>query len=452
MNLASALIKQIIAQKDIETWSFVREHYLPGEFQSLFTYIEKHIDTYNELPSFDDLKLSIRDKITQEKVYSIESIEVDSDAWSLLEYLKNEYTQILILDELDKYIENSIAMSTAKENVESIHNIILLVEDRVDLTDPSESMQSIELFDSEEEIANYIPLGLNQDFDIGNKFKPTDLVLVGGVKGTGKSIVCSNIADSVYNSGKSALYFTIEMSSREILQRQCAISTKINLTRLQLRDLTFTEWKLVAEWWSKRFEGGEEDLSIFYDDQNFDKFHELLIKRPINKNHIIDIVHDPELTLSKIKSILDVKLSNSNYGIIIVDYINQITTKHRNGQYDWTAQIEIAKELKVIAQNYNCLTFSAYQTDDKGIARFSKGILDAPDAVYSLKAYTHDDSCMSFNVEKVRGRPPVSFTSEMDWSCIKIGPKTTLNPVERAEIINNMKTGEEIEDITSTPF
>lgn len=451
MNLASALIKQIITQKDIDTWSNVREHYLPGEFRSLFGFIEKHIDAYKELPSFDDLKLSIRDRVVQEKLYSIESIEVDSDANSLLEYLKNEYAQILILDELDKYVDISIAMSSAQENIESLHDIIMLVEDKVDLEDPSESMQSIELFDSVEDIANYIPLGLNQDFDLENKFKPTDLVLVGGPKGTGKSVVCSNIADSVYQTGKSAIYFTIEMQSREILQRQCAISTGVNLTRLQLRDLNQQEWIKVVTWWANRFEDGKDVLDVYHKNNDFDEFHKTLIKRPLS-DHSIDIVHDSKLTLSKIKNTLDVKLAKGDYGAIVIDYINQITTKHKNGQYDWTAQIEIAKELKSMAQDYGVLVFSAYQTDDSGMARFSKGILDAPDAVYSLNAFTHEDGCMSFNCEKARGRPPSSFTSEMDWSCIKIGPRSALSPLEKKAIADSMNTGEDADDIDDTPL
>jgi len=51
------------------------------------------------------LKLSIRDRQLQEKIFAIEAVDVDVDAWILLEYLKNEYTQIEILDELDKKAE-----------------------------------------------------------------------------------------------------------------------------------------------------------------------------------------------------------------------------------------------------------------------------------------------------------------------------------------------------------
>ena len=447
MNLASALIKQIIAQKDIETWSDVRKHYLPGEFQSLFTVIDKHVDTYRELPTFDDLKLSIRDKVLQERIFSIESIEVDSDAYSLLEYLKNEYAQVLILDELDKYIDESIAMSAAQENVESLQEIITLVENKVDLEDRKENLQTISLFDSEEDLGKHIRLGLNNDFDSINSFRPTEYILFGGRRGSGKSVVCSNIADRVYNSGSSALYFTIEMPTIEILQRQCSIATEVNLTRLERRNLDQAEWLAVANWWANRFEDGRDLIPSFKKKYDFDEFHNNLIKRPIIRDHIIDIVYDSELSISRIKSTLDSKLSITDYSVVIVDYINQITVNSRDGQYDWKQQIEISKNLKKIALDYKIVLISAYQTDDTGVTRFAKGILDSPNATYALDAYEHENRCMSFKCEKARGRAPMGFTSEMDWDCIKIGPNSALNPLEKQELKDSMATGEDANDI-----
>ena len=84
MNIASALIKQVVVLHDSETWSYVRKNYLPSQYHRLYDEIDRHLEQYHELPSFDDLKLSIRDKPTLEKVLSIEGIEVDVEAWTLL--------------------------------------------------------------------------------------------------------------------------------------------------------------------------------------------------------------------------------------------------------------------------------------------------------------------------------------------------------------------------------
>jgi hypothetical protein len=246
LNLTSALLKQIITQEDFDTWGSLRENYLPAEYQSLHKIISTHLKNFNQLPTFEDLKLSIRDRKLKEKVFAIEAVEVDVDAWILLEYLKNEYTQVEILDELDKFIERTVAISAAEENVESLQQIVLDVADRVDLKPPEEDMRSINLFDSDKNLKKYIPLGLNDDYDQAMKFSPRDLVLIGGRRGAGKTLTCVNIASNVYNLGRSSIYFTIEMDSRSILQRMCALGARVPIGRLSNRNLTDVEWRTWA--------------------------------------------------------------------------------------------------------------------------------------------------------------------------------------------------------------
>ena len=233
MNIASALLKQIIVQKDLDTWAKLKEHYLPGEYQPIFHILDKHIDNYQDLPKFEDLSYEVRDRQLQEKISAIETVEVEVDAWLLLDYLKNEYAQVQILDELDNYIDKTVAMASAEENIEQLQEIVLRVSDKVDVKPPEESMQSISLFEDDKELARYLPLGLNSEYDSQIQFSPKDLVLVGGRRGAGKSLTCCNIASNVYENGRSALYFTIEMDSRSILQRICSIATKIPLRRLR---------------------------------------------------------------------------------------------------------------------------------------------------------------------------------------------------------------------------
>ena len=134
----------------------------------------------------------------------------------LLQYLKNEYTQKEILDSLETYIDNSVAFEDAEESVAHLHQIVLDVEKKVDLQAPQESMQRIALFEDDDEIGKYLALGLNADYDREIQCSPKDLVLIGGRRGAGKSLTCANIAHSVFEDGKSAMYFTIEMDSRSI--------------------------------------------------------------------------------------------------------------------------------------------------------------------------------------------------------------------------------------------
>ncbi len=449
MNLPSALLKQIITQEDFDTWGNLRENYLPAEYQALHKVMHTHVKNFGHLPTFEDLKLSIRDRKLREKTFAIEAVDIDVDAWMLLEYLKNEYAQVEILDELDKFVEKTIAISSAEENVEVLQQIVLDIGDRVDLKAPEENMQTISLFDSEKNLKKYLPLGLNDEYDQKLKFSPRDLVLVGGRRGAGKSLTCVNIATNVYNQGRSSIYFTIEMDSRSILQRMCALGARVPIGRLATRNLTSTEWNRVAEWWANRFVDGVDLLPDFYESRDFDTLHTELSKKKLTPDRQLDVIYDPVLSLSRIRKELESKINQTDVGVIIVDYLNQVKRSNapsKGGQYDWTEQIEVSKTLKSMAQEYEVPVFSPYQTDNTGEARFAKGILDAADAAYTIETWSPEDECITFNCTKMRSAKMEGFTSVMDWETLKIGPQSTMNPKDRETLKDSMATGEEIND------
>tara|TARA_B100000315_G_scaffold118075_1_gene108276 strand:+ start:2711 stop:4057 length:1347 start_codon:yes stop_codon:yes gene_type:complete len=448
LNIASALINKIIIEQDTETWGNLQQHYLPPDYQAVHRAINKHFEQYLALPTFDDLKLELRDQSLKEKIYAIESLEVDSNPYQLLEYLKNEYTQIEILDEMDDYIEKSAGMSTADENIESIEGIVINLRNKVETDTETISMQKINALETEEEIANYIPLGLNDEFDQRMRFTKTDLVLLGGRRGSGKSLTCANIALNQFNIGRSSLYFTIEMTKEQTFRRLAALGTNIPLNRLNSRMLTKKEYQKLAEWQADRFEGSSSVLMDFYTHADYDKFQSDVTKLPLREDKQMDIVFDTTLTLAKIKAEVEYRMNYLDLGVVIVDYINQVrrsAAPHKSGQYDWTEQIEISKTLKQYSQDYGVLFFSPYQTDNTGEARFAKGILDAADAAYALETWDPTDNCISFICKKMRNGPMESFTSEMDWSTLKVGPKSALNPKERSEM--RTKMNEEVHEL-----
>lgn len=449
MTLASALLHQILSQSEISVWTELKEIYLPSEYKSLWKVINSHVDRYGSLPTFEDLKFEIRDSNLQEMVFAIESVETEVDANTLLDYQKNEFTQNEILTQIDGFVDETVAFSTAEENLEGLQEIVVEVSEKVDTTPPNENMSKIELFDPEEELDKFVPLGLNQEYDIDFAFSPKDLVLVGGRRGAGKSITCANLANNVYERGRSALYFTIEMDSRQILQRVCALGANVPVNRLKRKNLSQDEWNRVAKWWCDRYQDSEDLLTDFYSHRNFDAMHSKLIRNPLREDRQIEIVYDPMLTIGKIDAVLKTKMNQlPDVGIIIVDYLNQVKRSLAQGrQYEWTEQIEVSKTLKAMAQEYETMVFSPYQTDATGEARFAKGILDAADAAYSLNAWSQEDNCMTFSCQKMRSNQMKDFTSEMDWETLRIGPKSVLNPEERTEMKESMATGENINEL-----
>lgn len=427
MNLASALFKRILEEEDFDTWSSLRRHYLPSEYYIIYDTIEKQVDSYHKLPTIEELKLAVRDSATLDKIYAIEAIEVDAEPFLLLDYLKNEFTQKETLFQLHKYVESSISFETAEETIESLYTIISRIEDRVDLKAPEANMQKINLFESDEEIADYIPLGLNAEFDNVVRFKSSDYILMGGKRGSGKSITCSNLADTVYKRGKSVLYFSIEMPTREVLQRQCSIGSGVPHSKIKYKTLDNLEWLKVASWWADRYENGEHHLDLYKVHRDFNKFHAAIQKEQL-KDVQIDIVYDPSLTLPKLKAEIVKRVRRlGNVGLVIVDYVNQIRkTSDSDDKFDWKDQIHVSATLKELAGVLQVPFFSPYQIDAQGEARFAKGILDSADAAFILEP---GPESIQFTCTKMRGDAKINFTSKVEWNSLRIGPENGIEIV-----------------------
>lgn len=443
MNLASVIIKKILEESDVETWSVFHRHYLPKEYQRVHDLISKHVNSYNQLPSFEALKLSTREAGLREKLYAIERVETSEiDCSELLDYLKNEFAQGEALAKIEKFLDTSIATSTAEEIIDQLHKIVMELEEEVDTKNPEEDMKRISLFEPVDLLARNHALGLNSEYDSENMFAPTDYVLIGGRRGAGKSLTCSNIASSAYESGKSAIYFTIEMPTRQILHRICSISTGVSINAIRNRNMSLDEWRRVASWWAQRFEEGEVEYHKYLKHNNFEEFHSELTRHSLRQRQI-DIVYDSALTLGRIRAELDKKCKTLEPAVVIVDYINKVRTslQSKNGQFEWTEQMAISDKLKLLAQDYNVLLVSPYQTDAHGEARMAKGILDPADVAFALDAHKQEDAAITFNCVKRRNGAEISFTSAIDWATLKVGPQSVVLSSK------NKETDEEAQDI-----
>jgi hypothetical protein len=433
LHLPSVLLKQILTAQDIETWALLQQHYLPKDYHRIHEVIQRHVDLYKHLPSFDDIMLSLRESSLKEKFSLIQATEhTDIPSSQLLEYIKGEFAEREALEQIEKFLDKSAVMGTAEEIVEELHSIAFGLEDKIELRKPEQDMKRIPLFEPEEAIIRRRGLGLNDEFDEEIKFAPTNFIMVGGYRGAGKSLSCANIDSSVYEKGSSAVYFSIEMTTRETLQRICAISTGVPVRHIMSRNLTMQEWEKVAVWWAHRFQDGEEHYQTYLKHRSFDTLHSDLTKGPLKETQI-DIIYEPSLTLSKIRAELDKKMRLIKPEVVVVDYINKVKrggNLGRGSQFDWTEQVEVSNALKEMAQDYEVLFVSPYQTDATGEARFAKGILDSVDAAFTLNTHSKQDNIITFNCVKMRSNQEQSFTSKINWDTLKIGPETGIIPTE----------------------
>ena len=233
------------------------------------------------------------------------------------------------------------------------------------------NMNDIMVFQSEEAITtNRVMLGFNNSFDsVLGGISVGELLLLGGKRGHGKSVICANICAFQYEEGNSCVYFSIEMTALETFQRIMSVLANVDHKLLKLNKLVPADVLKVVKVRAGMFNNADDLVEKFIIDNDRFSFEEALVKtKKLKEDNQIIIIHDRDLTvtgvdihLGKLKAKFGNKLKVS-----IVDYLNQISIDGGKDIYDWKPQIEISKNLKNQGDKHQVVMISPYQIDDTG--------------------------------------------------------------------------------------
>ena len=452
MDIGAIVLHKLLQEKSLDAWAKLRLAFLDPAYSSLYSAINKYYTTYNCIPGFDDLEVTSRDTPLTRALASLKELEVpEVDLDTALDALIDNYTQNETLRLIDKFLDKITLMNT-EEIKDSLSGLLMNLDEKTHTSETIVLMNNVNIF-VEKDTENHIkfPLGLNNTFDaaIGGAFRQ-ELILLGGKRGAGKSVVCSNITANQYEQGNTSVYFTIEMTAAETMQRMMAILAGVDHVKIRQNNLDFDDILRLAKARAYMFEDGPLAFDEFVKHQDRFKF-----EADLNRNHKLKadnqiiIIDDRSLSLAALD--LHLQKIKAQFGdkftVATVDYLNQIQVPGmENGMYEWTNQIFISKKLKEYARKYDIAIISPYQIDDTGATRFAKGILDAPDMALLLDAHSKEDNCISMETTKTRSGPPIKFTSGMDWSTLKISPVDVPEPTKK-------KKGEDKEEsVGKTPF
>jgi replicative DNA helicase len=432
MDVSAVVLNKLLTEQSLDIWAKLKLVYLDPAYSSLYSVVNKHYEKYNNVPSFDDLELTLREGPASKTLATLKLTEVpEVSAEIALDALIDQYTQNETVKLLDSFVDK-LPLYDTDEIKENLANIALTIEEKTHTSEKVFSMADMMMFQHQEELEKErVYLGLNNTFDavLGGVARQ-ELILIGGKRGSGKSITSSNIFVNQYEAGFSSLYFSIEMTAYETNQRNLSILADVNLQNLKQNKLTDDEVLKVVKARAGMFEGADELVSDFMRSRDRFKFEETLVRnfklKPDNQMIIID---DRDLTLSSID--LHIGKAKAKFGdklgVVVVDYINQIVIEG-NSQYDWQPQIEVSKKLKNLARKYEVVMVSPYQIDASGEARFAKGILDAADIALVMEAHDKETNAVSFETTKIRGGKELQFTSPIDWDTLRISPQSIDKP------------------------
>lgn len=450
-DIGAVVLHKIIKEKSLEGWSKLKLSFFNAAFSSVYSSINKYYTRYNRIPDFAELDLYVRDHLVKQNIHALSILEVpDMDLDIAIDSLINEYTQNEALKLVDHFVDN-ITLMECQEVKDTISGMAMQLDEKTHTSTSVVNSDSINIFEIEENIQHTrVALGISNTFDAEQGAYRSELIVFGGKRGHGKSVVLCNIGANQYEQGNTSAYFTVEMRAHEIFQRKVAILAKVSAKNLKQNRLTEDEIIRVAKVRSEMFIDGLQYYDEFLDHRDKFKFEANLIRNcKLKTDNQIVIIDDPSLTLPSI----DVHLQKlkAKFGdklkVCCVDYINQISFPGNHDKYDWKPQIEISAKLKEFGQKYDIVMASAFQIDDENKTRFAKGILDSPDLVYVLDAGRHEDNCLSFENTKVRSGPRLDLCVGMNWDSLKISPIDVEKPSKVKAHKEPKETGKENDNL-----
>lgn len=402
----------------LDVWPRLKLQYFNSSYSEIFAAITKYYNKFNTLPNFQSLDMTVRDSNIGKKIKALSLLEVsdDIDILVAIEALIDQYTQEEILNGLDTYIDK-ITHYDSSESILKLSEFVMHMEEVVDHDDEDYLMSDLFLM-NEEELLQKIPFTLNNTLDANTGgIELTNLVMIGGHRGSGKTVVGCNMVSNHYSNGGISMIFTIEMRAREINWRIMSILSGVSNKNIKNQTCTPDELKAIANTRAGFFLDSEEVYEDFIKHGDYSKFEQDLVKsKTLNPDNQIIIIDNPTLTLADIDS--KVQKYKAKHGdklqTAYVDSMNKIVTPDK---YDWKHQIENGDKLKDYAAKHGILMMASYQTDISGEARFAKGILDSGDYGINL---TNMGKYINFKSTKTRGTSAFEFNSEVNWDTLKI--------------------------------
>ena len=326
MDTSAVVLNKLLTERNLDIWAKLKLVFLDPAYSSLYSVVNKYYEKYSAIPSFDDLELTLREGPASKTLATLRLTEVpDVSAEVALDALIDQYTQNETVKLLDKFVDK-LPLYDTNEIKENLATIALTIEEKTHTSEKVFTMADMMMFSHPEDLEKErVYLGLNNGFDsvLGGVARQ-ELILISGKRGSGKSIASSNLFINQYESGNSSIYFSIEMTAKETMERNLSILANVNLQNLKQHKLTDDELLRVVKARAEMFMDSGDLVSEFLRHRDRYKFEETLVRNCVLKpdNQMI-IVDDRDLTLSSID--LHIGKAKAKFGdklkLVVVDFI-----------------------------------------------------------------------------------------------------------------------------------
>lgn len=428
VDLQKLALKRLLTTQSPDFYNKLVNKYFTGNNLILFRKINSFYTKQLRIPSLQEFyeiqkQESAKDYLYREIMSTALEGENNVDSNFIAAQLQDYYIREETISFIDKFIDDLDNLEQT-EIIDKLQEHVLSVQKFIPEGEELFDVATIETVPTEENFVMY-PSGLSSEFDAANGgFGLQELILFGGRRGSGKSIITLNMALNNFLLGNSVMFMSIEMRYVEVYYRLMSMISRVPFSNFMLNKLSTEEKLAVAKAKLDTFYKPGEEADTLYSkllkSGSFVEFDRELKQNAVPfKEHRFHIIDDVQLSLARIDHYLNMMSTKYDVKMCVVDYINIVKVEDR---MDWKSQIGISDSLKTLARKYKVIMLSPYQIDASGEARFAKGVLDSADKSFRFMPsdLNEDPNALPFETAKIRNGKAMKFNVHMDWNCLRI--------------------------------
>ena len=123
MDCSAIVLNKLLQERNLDIWSRLKLVFLDPAFSSLYSAVSKYYDNYSNIPSFDELEITLREGPALRTLATLKLADNhDISSEVALNALIDQYTQNETIKLLDKFIDKLPVYDSAeiKENLAAI--------------------------------------------------------------------------------------------------------------------------------------------------------------------------------------------------------------------------------------------------------------------------------------------------------------------------------------------
>ena len=333
--------------------------------------------------------------------------------------IKERHMKFNLYDSLYSVIEENSDFNEVVENIQSI-----ILNTGKDIGSINE-IDCSDVTDTKEDFIHRKALGFGKFDEVNGGLGTSELCLLGGHRGSGKSVLALHSALTRFKLGDTVAFISIEMRSNEVNFRLDAMSTGLPIKKIQFNKLSDEE---LVQYYLKKAnlfckEVDNKKLLEVGSDKN--KLIQVYASFPKKKNKLF--LYDlPSCTLTDIAFIAQKLKKQYNLKFLVVDYLNIIKVPTADDPIGWKTQIQRSEGLKSIARENDIAILSPIQTDEESKVKFAKAIEDPVDlSLIFKKAKVNEAGTQKFSImtSKIRNGTEIDFELFMNKTNLQVYSK-----------------------------